>query len=681
MDEEDAKDATSIGSDYFIMPAHDVTIRATWTKQSITKTMDGTVHEKTTLYKVLKNEAETGTYAKEYTGSHQDSMDKSKSTQKIYYWYASNDTNANTILNKNNVIFAGQCWQMIRTTDTGGVKMIYNGEAEDGKCLSTRGTHVGYSSATTNSLNTTYYYGTSYKYDSTAKSFSLSGTITTGSIKTGQYTCCNTSQTGTCTTLYYVDTLSSGTTYNVITLNTSSAYSHFGGLNFNKNYSSPADVGYMYNTRYTYNYIYISFPKESVYNSYTSLSTNFWYADSVTYSNGRYTLNNPYKVSSTTDYANLVGKYTFRSSTENYTSSFVYYIGYVNESNMYYKKLSVGSTTSNDTYTYGSSYTDNGDGTYTINSPTTISWKDYYTNRKSIDGKYVCKNANNNTCSELWYPSSISSTNFYYANTKNKYIYGNSFTYTDGKYKLNDTKTYNELEVYSDSTILNNYHYTCLDETGECTTLSYVYYRSGREKFYIIKLTNGKSVEDALNEMLSESSVNTNNSTMKSGVDAWYESTLSNYSDYIEDTIYCNDRSISQLGGWNPNGGSVSSTLYFKNYYNINDDLSCTNETDKFSTENEKAKLKYKVGLMTSSEMYLLNNNKLRKTGNFYWLASPYYYSNNIAKGRSVRSIGDIDYISVDAKYGVRPAVSLTPGTEYTSGEGSMESPYIIEVE
>ena len=51
-------------------------------------------------------------------------------------------TNAMRILDKNNVLFAGQCWQMIRTTDTGGVKMIYNGEAEDGKCLDTRGTHV-----------------------------------------------------------------------------------------------------------------------------------------------------------------------------------------------------------------------------------------------------------------------------------------------------------------------------------------------------------------------------------------------------------------------------------------------------------------------------------------------------------------------------------------------------------
>ena len=53
IDEDDAKDITIVNDDIFVMPEHDVTIRATWTRQSIVKSMDGTVHEKTTLYKVL----------------------------------------------------------------------------------------------------------------------------------------------------------------------------------------------------------------------------------------------------------------------------------------------------------------------------------------------------------------------------------------------------------------------------------------------------------------------------------------------------------------------------------------------------------------------------------------------------------------------------------------------------
>ena len=71
-----------------------------------------------TLYNVLKKAVKVGTYAREYEGEHQDSMDPTKSTEKIYHWYGSNATNGTAIQDKFNVVFAGICWQMIRTTDT-----------------------------------------------------------------------------------------------------------------------------------------------------------------------------------------------------------------------------------------------------------------------------------------------------------------------------------------------------------------------------------------------------------------------------------------------------------------------------------------------------------------------------------------------------------------------------------
>ena len=39
IDEDDAEDITKVNDDVFIMPEHDVTIRATWTRQSIVKTI------------------------------------------------------------------------------------------------------------------------------------------------------------------------------------------------------------------------------------------------------------------------------------------------------------------------------------------------------------------------------------------------------------------------------------------------------------------------------------------------------------------------------------------------------------------------------------------------------------------------------------------------------------------
>ena len=108
---------------------------------------DGYFHRRKTLYNVLEQEATKGTLAQKYTGEHKDSFTES-ATKDIYHWYAVNNTDATKVTNMNNVIFANHCWQMIRTTDTGGVKMIYNGEPENNKCLNTRGTHVGYASRT-----------------------------------------------------------------------------------------------------------------------------------------------------------------------------------------------------------------------------------------------------------------------------------------------------------------------------------------------------------------------------------------------------------------------------------------------------------------------------------------------------------------------------------------------------
>ena len=620
-------------------------------------------YEAPTLYNVLKSAAEEGTYAKEYTGAHQDSM-AGVGDKKIYHWYGSNNTNGTAILDKNNVIFAGHCWQMIRTTDTGGVKMIYNGEAENNQCLNTRGNHVGYTQRTTQTLNTTYYYGTSYTYDKTNGVFSLDGTITTGSINLGEYTCLQTTANGSCATLYLVDNLSSGSTYNVIPLNGNSNYSQFGKLQFNQQEYSPSYVGYMYNTRYTYN------PKNTtsteIMLSSATLSTTYWYANSVTWGNptaNRYNLNSPYQVSSTSDYPNLVGKYTFRNATQTYTNTSVYYIAAVNNTTMYYIWLGNETGTTHDlsyynhTYTYGDSYTDNGNGTYTINNATTINRSDWYTSYSNVGAnKYVCKNAVNDTCSELWYTTATSNTSMTYIKDFTNVKYAKWFTYNNGTYTLNsDSVSFWNISDSTNKTSINNAHYTCWNTTGECTTISYIYYISGTTLYYI-NITGGKGVEDALDEMLYDNNVNSINSTMKTGVDAWYkEYLLEDYDDKLEDTIFCNDRSIRELNGWDPDGGILNSDLHFKEH-NVTSDLSCTNTTDKFSVSNSSASLTYKVGLISVPEMNILNDVSVRKSGASFTLSSPSYFTPTVGNGATIRNVnssGDISYNYVNSIFGV----------------------------
>jgi hypothetical protein len=621
---------------------------------------------------------------------------------------------------KNNVIFANQCWQMIRTTDTGGVKLLYNGEPEDGKCMNTigsitgRSNHIGYSSRTEQSLSGTFYYGDDYTYEN--GSFKLSGTISSQDVTTsnasstiptlsGKYTCKQTTSDTTCATLYLIEGYSSSTSAYVIPLNSSSNYSQFGKLQFNANYNSPADVGYMYNTRYTYNQKPMT-STETMLGS-TSLYSSTWYADSVTWGSPKannYNLKNP-KMSATNFFNNLVGKYTFLHGSQTYTSSYVYYIVAVNGKNVYYITLNdTGNHTLSDfnyTYTYGDSYTDNGDGTYTItnqdgNPPSTINRSDWYTVYFNVgENKYVCKNATNDTCNDLWFTISTSNTSMTYIKVSNNYKYAKGFEYKldpeDNTYKYfldDDTSvSFWNINDSTNKTSLNNAHYTCFNTTGECTTISYIYYLSAYSltstSLYYINITGGKSIEDAKNEMLYNNDVNTTNSTIKTGVDAWYKKyILNDFDEYIEDTIYCNDRSLraSNTDGWNPNGGSLSYTISFKEH-DVSD-LSCTNETDKFSTLNNKAQLTYKVGLETIQEMNLLDFISLRLTS--YWLASPNDFNYFQARGRFVNTIyvvgnGFFGFNGVNIANGVRPVVSLIPGIEYSSGDGSMENPYVVD--
>ena len=57
----------------------------------------------------------------------------------------------------NNIIFNNMCWKIIRTTETGGVKLIYNGIPTDGKCEATgTSTQIGTSKFNLNSNDNAY---------------------------------------------------------------------------------------------------------------------------------------------------------------------------------------------------------------------------------------------------------------------------------------------------------------------------------------------------------------------------------------------------------------------------------------------------------------------------------------------------------------------------------------------
>ena len=283
------------------------------------------------------------------------------------------------------------------------------------------------------------------------------------------------------------------------------------------------------------------------------------------------------------------------------------------------------------------------------------------------------------------YPYSSKSS----SNLATSYLYGNSFTYSNGTYTL--TNTISSTGTWSsDYNTLNSNHYTCFNDTGTCSSVYYIYYTSSSDAWYIT-LTNGKSVEDALDEMLT-SSTNTTNSTIKAAIDGWYSTNMTSYTNKLEDTPYCNDRTIYQLGGWSPTG-STTNYLYLGAYGRTQSpytpSLTC-NTNDAFTlpgNANGNGKLTYPVGLLTVDEIRLGggrynsgNSTYYLYTGQNWWSGSPYSFITFDARGFAVRSSGFLYSDSVFNAFGVRPAVSLKPGTKFASGgDGTPTNPYVVE--
>ena len=270
------------------------------------------------------------------------------------------------------------------------------------------------------------------------------------------------------------------------------------------------------------------------------------------------------------------------------------------------------------------------------------------------------------------------------------YVYGKDVTYSGGTYTLTNTMT--STGTWStDYNTLNNNHYTCFSTGNTCTSVYYIYY-TNKSYAYYITLTNGKKVEDALDEMFNGSNVNANSSTAKTAIDTWYNTNLSSYSNYIEDTVYCNDRSISEIAGWDPDGGDTTKYLYFSPYTrymtNYSPTLSCSRAVDRFTVSSSKGngKLTYPIGLITSDEMMYAggsgstsNSTYYLYTNQAYWAASPNHFNYSYANEILVHSRGYISNSYVNATVGVRPVVSLTSTSAVvSSGDGTSSNPYVI---
>jgi len=207
------------------------------------------------LYKVMRTLATAGTYATTYSGTSNDTYGET-GTKTIYYVKPATTDDVSTLLNKINVKFAGYCWQILRTTDTGGIKLIYNGDPDaNGHCkaMDITDTHKGVianSNGAAVAMSGDYQYADSYTYNLTAGTFTLvnpsQDNYANNKNLIGKYTCMTSSSTTTCSTLYFLNTPNRATVNSPFTVTYTigdTQNAQIGTTPFNANYRSPAYVG------------------------------------------------------------------------------------------------------------------------------------------------------------------------------------------------------------------------------------------------------------------------------------------------------------------------------------------------------------------------------------------------------------------------------------------------------
>ena len=189
---------------------------------------------------------------------------------------------------------------------------------------------------------------------------------------------------------------------------------------------------------------------------------------------------------------------------------------------------------------------------------------------------------------------------------------------------------------------------------------------------------------------------NTNNSTILTNLEAWYNNNLKTYEKVIADTVWCNDKTNVTDTTFDPMGYTPNGLGYAKNvtYYGVTQRLvSISNSAGgtgpSLKCNGELSKINSKVGLIIADELafagYAYGQNNIKTylqenaTDYYWWSLSPYYFSGSSAYVWYVNGSGGFDYGGVSGAGGVRPSISLKSTTNVT-GEGTCSSPFIISM-
>ena len=190
---------------------------------------------------------------------------------------------------------------------------------------------------------------------------------------------------------------------------------------------------------------------------------------------------------------------------------------------------------------------------------------------------------------------------------------------------------------------------------------------------------------------------NTNNSTILTNLETWYNNNLKTYADAIADTVWCNDKTNVEDKTYNPwsYGGNATGLGYGTNktYYGATQRLVSTSGSaggtgPSLKCNGELSKITSKIGLITVDELafagyaYELQNTTTylqeNATGTYWWSLSPLDFNLGSAGVWNVGE-GSFGRSSAGSTLEVRPSISIVSSATISGGFGTSEDPYVVE--
>ncbi len=186
-----------------------------------------------------------------------------------------------------------------------------------------------------------------------------------------------------------------------------------------------------------------------------------------------------------------------------------------------------------------------------------------------------------------------------------------------------------------------------------------------------------------------ETHANTNNSTIKTYLDTWYENNIKGTTNeqYVKGNLFCNDRSFAKD---NSGTGVGTSETHYRLYSFVNKGnnkmmLICPQNNDAFTvndTNKGNGVLTYGIGLVTIDEVVLAggwgssNSKYYLYSGEYYFTMSPISFRGSGAAGNVVLVNGNVTGIGgVNNSAGARPVLNLSSDV-LKNGNGTASDPY-----